>query len=122
MSAYPFHAISNSDSQFFTELLGANALFSEEQRLNYGHDETEDLSFIPEVVLKPETVEEVALIMKYAHQHAIPVTPSGARTGLSGGALPIEKGIALTMEKFNKIREENEALKKKNEEEAATEK
>jgi hypothetical protein len=45
MSAYPFHAISNTDSQFFTELLGSNALFSEEQRMNYGHDETEDLSF-----------------------------------------------------------------------------
>ena len=89
MSAYPFHAISNSDIQFFTELLGSNALFSEEQRVNYGHDETEDLSFPPSAVLRPGTPEEISKIMSYCHQAGIPVTPAGARTGLSGGALPI---------------------------------
>ena len=69
----------------------------------YGHDETEDLIFLPEIVLKPETTEEVSIIMKYAFENSIVVTPSGARTGLSGGSLPIHKGIALSMERFNKI-------------------
>ena len=63
MSAYPFHAISNSDIQFFTELLGPNALFNQEQRVNYGHDETEDLSFPPSAVLRPGTPEEISKIM-----------------------------------------------------------
>ena len=98
-----YKAIDSNDIAYFKSILGERCFTNNELLKEYGHDETEDLSFIPEVVLKPETVEEVALIMKYAHQHAIPVTPSGARTGLSGGALPIEKGIALTMEKFNKI-------------------
>lgn len=41
--------------------------------------------------------------MKYCNQHEIPVTPSGARTGLSGGALPIKGGVLLSMERFHSI-------------------
>ncbi|NDC28822.1 MAG: FAD-binding oxidoreductase [Crocinitomicaceae bacterium] len=42
-------------------------------------------------------------IMRYCHAEKIPVTPAGARTGLSGGSLPIHGGVLLSMEKFNKI-------------------
>lgn len=69
----------------------------------YGRDETEDLMFKPEVVLKPKTVEQISLIMKFATTHTIPVTVRGAGTGLSGGALPVFGGIVLSMEYFNKI-------------------
>ncbi|WP_417266287.1 FAD-binding oxidoreductase [Brumimicrobium sp.] len=69
----------------------------------YGRDETEDLLFRPQMVLKPSTTKEVAEILKYCNAHKIPVTPSGARTGLSGGALPIKGGIALSLERMNKI-------------------
>ena len=41
--------------------------------------------------------------MKYAYENNIPVTPIGARTGLSGGSLPIYGGISLSLERFNKI-------------------
>jgi len=74
-----------------------------EQLEKYGRDETEDLMFKPEVVLKPKTVEQISLIMKFANTHAIPVTVRGAGTGLSGGALPIFGGIVLSMEYFNQI-------------------
>jgi glycolate oxidase len=74
-----------------------------EQLEKYGRDETEDLIFKPEVVLKPKTVEQISLIMKFANTHAIPVTVRGAGTGLSGGALPIFGGIVLSMEYFNQI-------------------
>jgi len=69
----------------------------------YGQDETEDLCFLPAVVVKPHTSAEVSAIMRHAAQRSIPVTPMGARTGLSGGALPVHGGIALSMERFNCI-------------------
>lgn len=75
----------------------------EEALHEYGHDETEDLVYKPEVVLKPTTPEEVSSILGYCNTEKIAVTPSGARTGLSGGALPIYGGVALSMEKFNRI-------------------
>lgn len=70
---------------------------------NYSHDETEDLRFPPHVVVKPTSVNEVSAIMRFCNEHEIPVTPAGARTGLSGGALPVRGGVLLSMEKFNRI-------------------
>ena len=98
-----FKKIDSSDITFFQSLLGDRCFFDNENLQKYGHDETEDLVFLPEIVLKPQTVEEVSAIMRYSFENSIVVTPSGARTGLSGGALPIQKGIVLSMEKFNKI-------------------
>ncbi len=102
-STYTFHALSAADFSYFENLLGANAMHTEEQLIAYGHDETEDLSFPPSLVVRPENIEEISNIMAYCHEHSIPVTPAGARTGLSGGALPIHGGILLSMEKFNRI-------------------
>lgn len=74
-----------------------------ESRSEYGHDETENLSFPPEVVVKPANSGEVSAILKFCNERRIPVTPIGARTGLSGGALSIFGGVGLSMERFNKI-------------------
>ncbi len=89
--------------QFFKSILGENCFTDSENIAKYSHDETEDLSFHPEIILKPNHTEQVADILRYCNEHSIPVTPSGARTGLSGGALPIHGGVALSMEKFNSI-------------------
>lgn len=88
---------------YFQHLLGANAIIDEETRMNYGSDHTEDFVFPPAIVLKPITTEEISQIMRYCNEHAIPVTPAGARTGLSGGALATHGGVLLSMERFNKI-------------------
>lgn len=74
-----------------------------DSKRNYGHDETEDLVFEPELVVIPNTVQEISLLMAWCNHNLIPVTPRGGGTGLSGGALPIYQGILLSMEKFNKI-------------------
>jgi len=81
----------------------ANVLTDAETRQLYGKDETEDLSFLPEAVVKPATTQHVSLILRLANQHGVPVTPRGGGTGLSGGALPVFGGIVLSMEKFNRI-------------------
>lgn len=73
------------------------------KRYDYSHDETEDHSFLPDVVLKPGNAMEISQIMKLCHEHGIPVTPRGGGTGLSGGALPVEKGVVISMERFDKI-------------------
>jgi len=86
------------------KVVGQSFLFLDEATRNhYGHDETEDYVFPPSVVVKPGTPEEISEILKIANQYHIPVTPIGGRTGLSGGALSIHKGIGLSMERFNKI-------------------
>ncbi|HMP98261.1 MAG TPA: FAD-linked oxidase C-terminal domain-containing protein [Cyclobacteriaceae bacterium] len=88
----------------FKEIVGQdNMLLDEEKKFDYGHDKTEDYQFNPELVLKPGTPQEISEILKICNQHLIPVTPRGAGTGLSGGALPIHKGVVLSMERFNKI-------------------
>ena len=58
---------------------------------------------VPLMVVLPQTVEQVAAVLRYAHQHQVPVVARGAGTGLSGGALPLEKGILLVMSRFNRI-------------------
>ncbi len=78
-------------------------LSDDENKAKYASDETEDLQFFPEVGVKPRSPHEISAILIIANQHQIPVTPQGARTGLSGGALPVFGGIALSMERFNQI-------------------
>jgi glycolate oxidase len=81
----------------------AFVLVSEEDRLIYSRDYTEDLSYTPDVVLKPASAEEIAQILAYCNTHQIPVTPRGAGTGLSGGALPLYGGVVLSLERLNRI-------------------
>ncbi len=91
------------------KIVGPSYLFTDEAtRKLYGHDETEDLNFPPQVVVKPANTEEVAQILKISNTYKIPTVPIGARTGLSGGALSIFGGIGISMERFNKIIEIDE--------------
>ncbi len=100
-----------NDQQLPTELLsqlleivGHQFVYTDiDTRRDYGHDETEDFNFPPQVVVKPGTTDEISAIMRLATQHAVPVTPIGGRTGLSGGALSVHGGIGLSMERLNKI-------------------
>ena len=85
-------------------IVGDPFFLADEENLNrYGHDETERLLFLPEVVLKPASTEEIASILRICHENKIPVTPRGAGTGLSGGALPHLGGVLLSTERLNKI-------------------
>ena len=91
------------------KIVGLDFVFIDQETLNhYGHDETEDYVFPPSVVVKPANTNEIAAILKLANNHKIPVTPIGARTGLSGGALCIHKGIGLSLERLNAIIEIDE--------------
>lgn len=96
--------ITNPILQAFQEIVGKDQVLADEASLmEYSHDETEKLVYIPEVVIKPANTEEISAIMKLCNEHRIPVTPRGAGTGLSGGALPHLGGVLLSTEKLNKI-------------------
>lgn len=62
----------------------------------------------PHIVVKPASTEEVSKVLKLANDNLIPVTPQGSLTGLSGASHPILGGIALTLERMNKIIEIDE--------------
>jgi glycolate oxidase len=87
-------------------IVGENQIFTDKDLLDkYSRDETENLSFLPEIVIKPECSEEISRVLKLANRNMIPVYTRGGGTGLSGGALPVYGGIVLSMENFNRILE-----------------
>jgi glycolate oxidase len=88
----------------FREIIGAAYVVTDGDLLQpYSHDETEELFFMPHVVLKPRTAAEISGVMRLCNEHRIPVTPRGAGTGLSGGALPHLGGVLISMERMNAI-------------------
>ncbi len=85
-------------------IVGAAYFFTDEESFaKYGSDETEKLHYTPQVVVKPRTAEEISKLLILCNQHLIPVTPRGAGTGLTGGALPHLGGLVISMERFNTI-------------------
>jgi glycolate oxidase len=90
-------------------IVGAEYVFTDEESFEkYGSDETEKLHYRPAVVVKPRKAEEISALMQLANKHLIPVTPRGAGTGLTGGALPHLGGLVIAMERFNSILEIDE--------------
>jgi glycolate oxidase len=90
-------------------IVGTEYVFTDEESFEkYGRDETEKLHYKPAVVVKPSTPEEISALMQLANKHLIPVTPRGAGTGLTGGALPHLGGLVIAMERFNHILEIDE--------------
>jgi len=73
----------------------------------YSHDEIQDPRYghMPEAAVRPESAEQIAAIMKLANRQRIPVTPRGAGSGLTGGAVPIFGGIVLCCDRMSRILE-----------------
>lgn len=104
-----YKKITEETVQSLEQICGESFVFTDDEKLrDYAHDETEDLFFLPEVVVKPKTTEEISAILKLANEQHIPVTPRAAGTGLSGGALAVHGGIILSVECLNSIIEIDE--------------
>jgi len=99
-----YKKIDAGDIDFFRSILGQDCVLTDSESLqDYGHDQTEDFVFEPDVILKPSTTQQVCQILAWCNDNLIAVTPRGAGTGLSGGALAIFGGVCLSSEKFNRI-------------------
>ena len=89
-------------------IVGPRYVVVDPQKLEaYAHDETPKSRYghMPEVAALPSTTEEVSAIVKLASRERLPVTPRGAGSGLSGGAIPVLGGIVVSLERMNRILE-----------------
>jgi glycolate oxidase len=99
-----FNVISSEIADQIASIVGPeNVILDKELLERYAHDETEDLRYFPQIAVKPQTTEQISLLLRLCNEHLIPVTPRGGGTGLSGGALPVHGGLLISMELFNKI-------------------
>jgi len=99
-----YHSITNEIIDALREIAGErNVVLDPAVREIYSHDETskEEYAHMPEVVVFAQSTEAVARIVQCANAQHIPITPRGAGSGLSGGAIPVYGGIVLSLEKMN---------------------
>ena len=103
------NAITPQILEQFKLIVGSECIFTDADSIEkYGKDETEQLHYAPQVIVKPRQASEIAQLLKICNEHLIPVTPRGAGTGLTGGALPHLGGLVISMERFNTILEIDE--------------
>ena len=96
--------LNDSIIQQLLAILPADSVLHEPEDLRpYECDGLSAYRQLPGAVALPETVEQVQAIMRLCHREKIPVVARGAGTGLSGGALPLENGLLLSLAKFNQI-------------------
>jgi len=90
-------------------IVGQNhVIFGDREKLqSYSHDEVAEAEYahMPECVVRPSSAMEIVAIMKLANRERIPVTPRGAGSGLSGGAVPVFGGIVLSVDRMSRILE-----------------
>jgi len=95
-----------SHIKYFIDLLGTeNAYDDKAHCIAYSYDATRT-RYEPDMVLFPRHEEDVSVILKYCNEHKVIITPRGAGSGFTGGALPANGGVILAYEKhMNKILE-----------------
>ena len=96
------NALANNLVTALQDLLGETHVLTHNLEA-FGRDETEDLLYLPQLVVQPGTAEEVAAVLALCNQFEVPVTTRGAGTGLSGGALPVQGGVVLATGRLNRI-------------------
>ncbi|MBN2450746.1 MAG: FAD-binding oxidoreductase, partial [Lentisphaeria bacterium] len=85
-----------------------NVLYADPERLErYSHDEVAEEAYAhpPELVARPGSADEIQRIVRLANRERVPITPRGAGSGLSGGAVPIFGGIVLDTTRMDRILE-----------------
>lgn len=72
---------------------------------HHSHDESYHTPHLPEVVVFPQTAEEVSKIMKFANEKRIAVTPFGMGSSLEGHVIPYKGGISMDFSLMNQVLE-----------------
>ena len=102
-----YNAVTDKTVDELKKIVGEKyVIFKDNEKLEpYSHDEIpgREYAHMPEVVVRPRTKEEISEIVKLANREIIPVTPRGAGSGLSGGAVPLYGGILLSVDRMNTI-------------------
>ena len=104
-----YHQMTDADILALKELVAPDRVLSgKEISEDYSHDELGGIEAFPHALVKVETTEEVAAVMKYASEHHIPVVARGSGTGLVGAAVALHGGIMIEMRGMNRILELDE--------------
>lgn len=94
------------DKKIIKELkrsLGENKVFTQKEYLiTYSYDAT-GMEFLPQLVVFPQSEEDIRQLLKIAYRHKVPITPRGAGVGYSGGSLPLQGGIAVVFTRMNRV-------------------
>ncbi len=109
MNKPPYNPVTPRIAEDLRTLVGDRyVIFGDPEKLEpFSHDEVAEKEYahMPEALVRPISAEEIAAIVKLANREKIPVTPRGAGSGLSGGAVPIYGGIVLLLDRMNRILE-----------------
>src|SRR5690606_11244761 len=90
----------------FRAILGERGvLMRREQLRTYECDGLMNYRVVPQAVLLPDSTEQVQAILRCCHRERIPFVARGSGTGLSGGALPVEDGVVISLTRLNRILE-----------------
>ncbi|HDR68604.1 MAG TPA: FAD-binding oxidoreductase [Bacteroidaceae bacterium] len=101
-----YKKLDQQDVDCLRQIVGMeNVIDDREKILDYSHDEFSLLEIArePDVVVKPDSTQEIEKILAYAEKERLPVTPRGGATGLCGGCVPRMGGIVLSLERMNRI-------------------
>ena len=90
-------------AQLHKQIPGSCLLHDPEDLKPYECDALSAYRAMPMAVVIPETVSQASTVLRLCAEFNVPVVARGAGTGLSGGALPLENGILLSLAKFNRI-------------------
>jgi glycolate dehydrogenase FAD-linked subunit len=91
--------------QKIVDIVGSEHCSREAEEMHcYSYDNSKQ-TFLPDAVVLPDTVEQVAALVQLANTHRIPIVARGAGSGTTGGALPTHGGIVLSCTRLNRILE-----------------
>src|SRR5712692_8090856 len=87
-------------------VVGGRGLISSPEELHtYECDGLTNFRVMPRAVLLPNSTQQVQAVVRICHRERIPFVARGSGTGLSGGALPVENGIVISLARMNRILE-----------------
>jgi glycolate oxidase len=97
------HAMNKKQIEHLQKIFGENHVLTDTaDMIAYSYDASH-AEVQPEAVVFATTTEQISQLMQLAYREKIPVTPRGQGSGLSGGSIPLKKGIVLCMDKMNRV-------------------
>ncbi len=89
----------------FRAIVGKGLITETSELHTYECDGLTNLRVLPQAVLLPTSTSDVQAIVRICQREKIPFVARGSGTGLSGGALPVDKGVVISLARMNRILE-----------------
>ena len=100
-----YNVITREIREAVMDRIGSESVISDPSMLGEYNCDASEIRHTPELVVRPHSVKQIQDLMVLAGRYNFPVTPRGAGSGLSGGAVPRYGGIVLDTSRMNRILE-----------------